>query len=134
MQAPRADGLRPRSQSKKIQPSIAAAEAVLVVAKASAAGPLAASAEPALKPNQPNHSMPVPSSTNGMLAGVVRLLRQVDLAAAEDHRAGQRREARRHVHDRAAREVEHAPLCEEALGVPGPVGQRRVDEQAEEAP
>ena len=26
-------------------------------------------AEPALKPNQPNHSRPVPSSTNGMLAG-----------------------------------------------------------------
>ena len=56
-------------QSKKIQPSIAAAEAVLVVAKASTAASLAASAEPALKPNQPNQSMPVPSSTYGMLAG-----------------------------------------------------------------
>ena len=52
--------LRPRIQSKNIQPSIAAAEAVLVVPKAIAAVPLAASAEPALNPNQPNQSMPVP--------------------------------------------------------------------------
>src|SRR4051795_6314665 len=69
MQAPRADGLLPRIQSKNIQPSIAAADAVLVVPNAMAAVPLAASAEPALKPNQPNQSMPVPSSTNGTLAG-----------------------------------------------------------------
>ena len=33
------------------------------------AGPLAASAEPALKPNQPNQSIPVPRITNGTLAG-----------------------------------------------------------------
>ncbi len=69
MQAPIADGLRPRTMSKNTQPSIAAAEAVLVVANASTATSLAASADPALKPNQPNHSMPVPSRTYGMLAG-----------------------------------------------------------------
>ncbi len=69
MQAPRAEGLWPRIQSKNIQPSIAEADAVLVVAKASVAEPLAARAEPALKPNQPNQSMPVPSITNGTLAG-----------------------------------------------------------------
>ena len=63
MQAPIADGFRPRIQSKNIQPSIAQAEAVLVVANARAAVPLAATADPALKPNQPNQSMPVPSST-----------------------------------------------------------------------
>ena len=38
MQAPSADGLWPRIQSKNIQPSIAAADAVLVVANAIAAG------------------------------------------------------------------------------------------------
>ena len=69
MQAPSADGLRPCIQSKNIQPSIAAAEAVFVVAKAIAAVPLAANAEPALKPNQPNQSIPVPRITNGTLAG-----------------------------------------------------------------
>ena len=56
--------------SKKIHASAAAADAVLVVANAIAAVPDAASADPALKPNQPNHSMPVPRITNGMFAGV----------------------------------------------------------------
>ncbi len=37
--------------------------------KASAAMPLAASALPALKPNQPNQSRPAPSSVNGTLWG-----------------------------------------------------------------
>ena len=63
MQAPIADGFRPHIQSKNIQPSIAQADAVLVVANARAAVPLAAPADPALKPNQPNQSMLVPSST-----------------------------------------------------------------------
>jgi hypothetical protein len=40
-----------------------------VVANALAATPFTASADPALKPNQPNHSSPVPSSTLGMLCG-----------------------------------------------------------------
>ena len=39
IQAPIAEGFRPRIQSKKIQPSMAAAEAVFVVAKAMAVGP-----------------------------------------------------------------------------------------------
>jgi hypothetical protein len=30
---------------------------------------LAANADPALKPNQPNHSSPTPRSTNGRLCG-----------------------------------------------------------------
>ena len=69
MQAPIADGFVPRTQSKNIHASIAAADAVLVVAKAIAAVALAPGAEPALKPNQPNHSMPVPRSTKGTLPG-----------------------------------------------------------------
>src|SRR5262249_56253783 len=68
--APSADGLLPRIASKKIQASAAAAEAVLVVANAIAAWPDADNADPALNPNQPNHSKPVPSITNGMFPGV----------------------------------------------------------------
>ncbi len=37
--------------------------------KAMPASPLAASAEPALKPNQPNQSSPEPSITSGRLCG-----------------------------------------------------------------
>ena len=56
----------------------------------------------------------------------------VALAAPEEEGPGEGGEAGRHVDDRAAREVLHAPLVQEALGVPGPVGQRRVDHQAEQ--
>ena len=131
--APSADGLWPRIPSKKIHASAADADAVFVVANAIAACPDADSAEPALKPNQPNHSMPVPRMTNGMFAGRVRFAAHMGLAAAEDDRAGQRREAGRHVDDRAAREVEHAQLVQEALRMPRPVRERRVDEDAEQA-
>jgi len=55
--------------SKNTHPSMAAADAVLVVANALTAASPADNAEPALKPNHPNQSMPVPSSTYGMLAG-----------------------------------------------------------------
>ena len=58
-----AQGRRPRATSNRIQVSMAAADAVFVVATAAAATALAASDEPALKPNQPNQSIPVPSST-----------------------------------------------------------------------
>src|SRR6478736_9061541 len=44
---------------------IAAAAALKVFMNACAATPSAASAEPALKPNQPNHRMPVPSNVSG---------------------------------------------------------------------
>src|SRR5712675_1373235 len=69
MQAPVAEGRRPLRPSKNIQASIAAAEAVLVVANACAATASAASAEPALNPNQPNQSMPVPRRTYGAFDG-----------------------------------------------------------------
>ena len=69
MQAPSADGCLPREQSKNSHASMAAADAVLVVRNALAARPFAARAEPALNPNQPNHSIPVPRRTYGMWAG-----------------------------------------------------------------
>ena len=46
-----------------------AAAAVRSVCCTSSAMPLAPSAEPALKPNQPNHRMPVPSSVSGSECG-----------------------------------------------------------------
>src|SRR6187549_1252590 len=66
IQNPRAEGFLPRVASKSIQARPAAADAVFVVAKAEAASELAPRALPALKPNQPNHSKPVPKRTKGM--------------------------------------------------------------------
>src|SRR3954452_12553657 len=47
----------------------AAAVATSVVTQTSAAWPLAPSADPALNPNQPNHSRPAPIMTSGRLCG-----------------------------------------------------------------
>jgi hypothetical protein len=49
--------------SKNIHDNPAAAAAVFVVAKADTERELAAPADPALKPNQPNHNKPVPINT-----------------------------------------------------------------------
>ena len=57
------------SMSSSVQTTSVAGGASIVVVKASAADGLAASALPALKPNQPNHSRPAPSSVNGTLCG-----------------------------------------------------------------
>ena len=57
---------------------------------------------------------------------------QVALATAQEYRAGQGRQPGRHVHDRAAGKVLHTPLEEDSLGMPGPVRQRTVNEQAEQ--
>src|SRR6266542_5872094 len=67
--APSVVDLPPLIFSVAIQPSSAAAVAVLVLTNACAASPLAASAEPALKPNQPNHSMPAPRMVSGRECG-----------------------------------------------------------------
>ena len=48
---------------------MAVADARFVLAKALTASAPAEKAEPALKPNHPNHKRPVPKITNGMLAG-----------------------------------------------------------------
>ena len=67
--APTAVILPPRDRSSSAHVTNAVAAAVLVFTKASVASPLAASADPALKPNQPNHSSPAPSRTIGTLWG-----------------------------------------------------------------
>src|SRR5678815_1379803 len=73
IQNPSTDGFLPFITSKNIHDKPAAAAAVLVVAKAETDNELAAPAEPALKPNQPNHSKPVPINTYGILAGGISL-------------------------------------------------------------
>src|SRR3546814_3602279 len=59
-QKPSAESLCPLRRSATIQESPAAAVATKVFIIARAAEPLASSAEPALKPNQPTQSRPVP--------------------------------------------------------------------------
>src|SRR3954469_9049998 len=67
--APTAVGLPERRMSRNVQTTSVAAGASIVVVNASAAIPLAASALPALNPNQPNQSTPAPSSVKGTLCG-----------------------------------------------------------------
>src|SRR4030095_4894881 len=69
IQNPRTDGFLPRSTSRNIQERPAVAAAVFVVANAYTPNEPAPAALPALNPNQPNHSKPVPIRTYGMLAG-----------------------------------------------------------------
>src|SRR5439155_541072 len=69
--APTAVILPVRTRSRHAQVTSAIAAAVLVLVNASAARPLAARAEPALKPNHPNHRSPAPSSTSGTLCGTI---------------------------------------------------------------
>jgi hypothetical protein len=57
--------------SKRHQTRVAMAPAVLVARKALQATLLAAKAEPALNPNQPNHKRPVPVMTMVMLCGTM---------------------------------------------------------------
>src|SRR5215475_1531458 len=68
--APTIVGLRLRIHSTMIQPSNAAAVASCVLTNAMAVIRSAVSSEPALKPNQPNHSRPAPSATIGTLCGL----------------------------------------------------------------
>ncbi len=72
--APSRVGLPPVAHSVNIQVRAAAAAAVLVVTNATAAKPSAASALPALKPNQPTHRMPAPVTAMGRLWGSMAVL------------------------------------------------------------
>src|SRR2546422_268844 len=67
--APTAVILPVRIESSTAHVSTAAAAALFVFTNASAAVPFAASADPALKPNQPNHSRPAPIRTSATLGG-----------------------------------------------------------------
>src|SRR5438093_6881118 len=69
--APTRLGLPSRLHEMASHVHMAIDPAMSVLTKACAAMPFAASAEPALKPNQPNHSRPVPRATKATLWGSV---------------------------------------------------------------
>src|ERR1051325_7862478 len=69
--APSIVGLPFNIHSKNIHARVAAAAAVFVATKALTAKPLAATAEPALNPNQPTHSSEAPMTVSGRLCGGV---------------------------------------------------------------
>src|SRR6202171_6107216 len=67
-------GLPLTSHSVNIQPTAAAAVAMWVTAKAMPARPSEATAEPALKPNQPTHSSEAPITVSARLCGGIASL------------------------------------------------------------
>src|SRR6476620_7353813 len=73
IQNPSTEGFLPFNTSKNIQARPADAAAVFVVPNAFTARPVAPTADPALKPNHPNQSNPVPIKTYGTLAGGISL-------------------------------------------------------------
>ena len=73
-QKPRTEGLPFSMYSSMAQAKEATAAAIVVVMKAFAAMPSAATAEPALKPYQPTHSIPVPMEHMTMLCGGIGCL------------------------------------------------------------
>ena len=73
IQKPSTEGFLPLMTSKNIHDKPADAAAVLVVANADTASAFAPRAEPALKPNHPNHNSPVPINTYGIFAGGISL-------------------------------------------------------------
>src|SRR5258705_6366305 len=67
--APKVVGLPSRICSTASHPSMPRQPASKVLRKIADANPLAANAEPALNPNQPNQRSPTPRSTNGRWGG-----------------------------------------------------------------
>src|SRR5438309_11778207 len=88
--APRTVGFPRLIHSVNIQPSAAAAAPVLVAVNALTASPLASSALPALKPNQPNHRSDEPKTVIGRLWGCIgwwqlHLRLPISTAQASEH-------------------------------------------------
>ena len=68
---PRIDGFPYFIHSMTIHASAPAEAPMCVVSMAMPAEPFAASALPALKPNQPTHSIPAPATVSGRLCGAM---------------------------------------------------------------
>ena len=130
--APTEVGLPSRIFSTTSQASSAAAGAAMVLTKARAAMPSAASSEPALKPNQPNHRRPAPRSTNGGLCGTCDALLEAD-ALAEDEGEGEGRGTGVDVHRGTTGEVDRADAEDvlQTVGDPAAVGEAAVLGEAE---
>ena len=129
--APTAVAWPPKWFSRRSQVRRAAAAPAFVVTNASDAMPFAASADPALKPNHPNHNRPEPRSTYGTLCGISAM--RLWSCRAPSTRGDERGRSGRHVHDRAPGEVQRAPPAQESARAPDPVRDRRVDDETPEA-
>ena len=114
--------------STTIQAMAATAVAVFVLMNAAPARPLAARADPALNPNQPNHSRPAPVMTRVRLLGMIAF----SLPLAQDQSADERRDARIDMDHGAAREIKGAQLHQESAA-PYPVGHRHIDRPSSKA-
>ncbi len=100
-------GLPNLNHSRLIQAVAPAAAPTCVTSMAMPAAPLAASALPALKPNQPTQSSDAPMTVIVRLCGGIAVVGKA--AAVADHERGnERRDACVDVHDGAAREVAEA--------------------------
>ena len=128
VKAPMMLGLPDLHQLMAVHVHMAAEAAMSVFTKACAATALAASAEPALKPNQPNHSKPGSEADEGDVVGEP-LLTGSELACPDDPDRREGGETGARVYDEAAGEVEDAPFRKETAA-PDPVHDRHVDEEA----
>ena len=107
---PSIDGLPYFFHSMNIHASAPADAPMCVVSIAMPAEPLAASALPALKPNQPTQSMPAPATVSGRLCGGIAVCGK-PRRVPEHQRADQRGHAGAHVHHDAAGEIHDAELA-----------------------
>ena len=101
--------------------------AMCVTSIAMPAAPFAASALPALKPNQPTQSSDAPVTVIVRLCGGIAV-RGNPLRLPMHERGDERRDAGVDVHDGAAREVEEAALEQPAVRRPDPVRDGDVDD------
>ena len=123
--APNVVGLPSRICSTVIQPSMPRQPATSVFRKTAAAIPLAARAEPALNPNQPNHSRPTAEQHERQVVRAHGVLLETD-AGAEHQRQRQRRHAGDDFDDQAARVVQRPKLEQPTARSPHPVGHHRI--------
>ena len=95
--------------------------------------PPAFTALPALKPNQPTQSNPVPMRLSTTLCGGIGSLREAQ-TLAQHQSANQRGNPRADMHHRSAGEIEHGILpperpVEETAFAPNHMGQRKIDDR-----
>ena len=105
----------------------AAAAARCVLRNAEPASWLAASAEPALKPNQPNHRMPAPRTVSGRLCGWM-LVRAVAPCACRARARQPSAAAADEMWTTVPPAKSSAPSLYSQPPAPHPVGERAVDE------
>ena len=126
--APSIDALPRASDSTTHQARIAPAVATKVLNIARVAPDVASRFEPALKPNQPTHSIAAPTSVSVIECGAMHLLAEAD-PRPDDIGRDERRDPGIDVDHGAAGEVDRAHVEDQAGAVPHHVGDREIDER-----